>query len=284
MNVGQTSIQAASVAATPASGAEPAPSQAASDPAPFLAVLLQAAVEPEEARDPGWVDPLLAPALPMQMPTPLEFDLPAPVVSAPPASGHTGRDLGGALKVALGLGVVEATGPAATTEPVEPPPPTTTFGFDATLAATRAGAPSPTSLGESVRTVQVPVGDRHWPDAVGHEVRLLVERGVSSATLRLSPEHLGPVEVRIEVVEDKANVWFGAANADTRAALADALPRLRDMLAASGMLLGDAGVHQDAPGGSRNPALQPPSASGQPESVEPEPAHVARIGLVDAYA
>jgi len=119
---------------------------------------------------------------------------------------------------------------------------------------------------------------------VGHEVRLLVERGVSSATLRLAPEHLGPIEIRIDVVEDKANVWFGATHADTRAALADALPRLRDMLAGSGMLLGDAGVRQDTPGGSRDHALQSPSACGQPESVEPERVHVARIGLVDAYA
>jgi len=278
MNVGHTSIQSGTVAATPAPGGEPGPAQTASDPAAFLALLLQAsAVEADDERDPDGVVPFLAPALP----TPFGIELPAPVASGPRASGHSGRDLGDGIKVALGLGVVEATAPAATIETVEP---TTTPGFDATLAATRTGATSPTSLAGTVRTVLVPVGDRHWPDAVGHEVRLLVERGVSSATLRLAPEHLGPIEIRIDVVEDKANVWFGATHADTRAALADALPRLRDMLAGSGMLLGDAGVRQDAPGGSRDHALQSPSACGQPESVEPERVHVARIGLVDAYA
>jgi flagellar hook-length control protein FliK len=215
---------------------------------------------------------------------PFEFEVPGPVVSGPPATGQPGQDLAAAIKVAVGLAGVEARVPDSVIETAEPPPTTTAGGFDATLAATRSGVSSPTHLGETVRTVLVPVGERHWPDAVGHEVRLLVERGVSSATLRLSPEHLGPVEVRIEIVENQAKVWFGAAHADTRAALADALPRLRDMLEGSGVLLGDAGVHQDAPGKSRTHGLPSPSGSGESESVEPERATIARIGLIDAYA
>ncbi len=99
-----------------------------------------------------------------------------------------------------------------------------------------------------LRTVPGTVGTPAWRHALGTEVRLMIERGIGAATLRLSPEHLGPVEVRIDFAGDSANVWFAASHADTRAALADALPRLRDMLASVGVNLGESGVHRDLPG------------------------------------
>ena len=47
--------------------------------------------------------------------------------------------------------------------------------------------------------------------------------------------------------QNTAQVWFGAQHADTRAALAEALPRLREMFAEAGLSLGHAGVSQEAP-------------------------------------
>lgn len=135
-------------------------------------------------------------------------------------------------------------------------------------------------------TAQVPVGHPRWADAVGHEVRLLIDRGLQSATLRLTPEQLGPLEVRIEVADDRAQVWFGAAHADTRAALTDAMPRLREMFESAGLQLTDAGVHRDAP---RDPQSVPTTHSGRPASPgEDTDASVtlARLAasLVDEYA
>jgi flagellar hook-length control protein FliK len=75
----------------------------------------------------------------------------------------------------------------------------------------------------------------------------MIERGVQSGSLRLTPDNLGPMEVRITVQNDQVSVWFGAAHADTRAALENALPRLRDMFAAQGMSLADAGVFREPP-------------------------------------
>ena len=118
-------------------------------------------------------------------------------------------------------------------------------------------------------------------------MRLLVERGVQAATLRLTPEHLGPVDVRIDIVNDKANVVFGAAQAETRAALGEAIPKLREMFAGAGLTLGDAGVRQDAPGHFAGSGPHPSRAGAGFDPAEPESAataHVARIGLVDAYA
>jgi flagellar hook-length control protein FliK len=114
---------------------------------------------------------------------------------------------------------------------------------------------------------------------------MMVEQGKHTASLRLSPEHLGPLEIRIAMNDDQASVWFGAAHADTRAALENALPKLREMFAAQGLSLTDAGVSREPPRQHANPA--PHSASsGNPGAENGETAAVSamRLGLLDAYA
>src|SRR5690606_41281170 len=77
---------------------------------------------------------------------------------------------------------------------------------------------------------------------------MMTTRGQHEGSLRLAPEDLGPLEVRISLQQSTAHVWFGAQHADTRAALAEALPRLREMFAEAGLSLGHGGVSQEAPG------------------------------------
>jgi flagellar hook-length control protein FliK len=134
------------------------------------------------------------------------------------------------------------------------------------------------------RPVHAPVGSAAWADDIGARVVMMTESGNHSASLKLSPEHLGPLEINITVRDDKASVWFGAAHADTRAAIETALPRLREMFEAQGLSLADAGVFREPP---REQALVKNDAMSaeQGEGVE-EVASVerARLGLVDAYA
>lgn len=140
-----------------------------------------------------------------------------------------------------------------------------------------------------LRTVPGTVGTPAWRHALGTEVRLMIERGIGAATLRLSPEHLGPVEVRIDFADDSANVWFAASHADTRAALADALPRLRDMLASVGVNLGESGVHRDLPGeaerrdGAWRAAGSPTADAGAETRVVVTRLDAGR-GMLDEYA
>ena len=89
--------------------------------------------------------------------------------------------------------------------------------------------------------------------------------------------------------DDQASVWFGAANADTRAAIEQALPRLREMFAAQGMSLADAGVFREPPkqqftewtgadqgGGGTEAATTTESTTAASSRVQ--------LGLLDAYA
>lgn len=135
------------------------------------------------------------------------------------------------------------------------------------------------------RPVHVPVGNPAWADEIGARVVMMSESGNHTASLKLSPEHLGPLEINITVRDDKASVWFGAAHADTRAAIETALPRLREMFAAQGLSLADAGVFREPP--REQPVVKNGTTSaGQGEGTE-EVMTVsarARLGLVDAYA
>jgi len=134
------------------------------------------------------------------------------------------------------------------------------------------------------RPVHAPVGTLAWADDIGSRVIMMTESGHHTASLKLSPEHLGPLEINITVRDDKASVWFGAAHADTRAAIETALPRLREMFEAQGLSLADAGVFREPP--REQPVVKNTTTAGQGEATE-EVAAIsthAKLGLVDAYA
>jgi flagellar hook-length control protein FliK len=63
----------------------------------------------------------------------------------------------------------------------------------------RSFAGSATQAPAVEATISVPVANGGWPHAVAAQVHWFVNNDIQSATLRLSPEHLGPVEVRIDV-------------------------------------------------------------------------------------
>lgn len=139
-----------------------------------------------------------------------------------------------------------------------------------------------------LRSLRESVGSPGWSRELGTELLLLTERGQQSASLKLAPEHLGPLEVRIAVREGEASLQFAASHADTRAALEQALPRLRELFAAQGLTIADAGIfHQE----SRHPTPEAGSTragAGNVPTEEPgidaASASVRRIGLVDTYA
>lgn len=137
------------------------------------------------------------------------------------------------------------------------------------------------------RPVNVPVGNAQWADEIGSRMTMMVEQGKHTASLRLSPEHLGPLEVRITMNGDQASVQFGAAHADTRNAIENALPRLREMFASQGLSLADANVSREPPRQQQNPTPQSSSSSsgfGGEDGGTAVAAAQVRLGLLDAYA
>jgi flagellar hook-length control protein FliK len=145
--------------------------------------------------------------------------------------------------------------------------------------------PARAEAGEPVRAT---VGSPRWASELGSKVMLMTINRQQEGSLSLTPEHLGPVEVRINVTQDGTNVWFSAQHADTRAALTDALPRLREMFGASGLELGNTGVSHEMPRQEGRHGERPGFTSVSDETpVEASPApqiRRVRMALLDAWA
>jgi flagellar hook-length control protein FliK len=144
----------------------------------------------------------------------------------------------------------------------------------------------------SVGDLKSPVGSSAWDDELGTQLTWMTQKGLETGSLRVSPEHLGPVEVNISVQNGDASVWFGATHPDTRTALEQALPRLREMFANQGMNLTDAGVSRESltrhgsRDQSRSSASQALSGVSAVGSIDAGTTAAIRInlGLVDTYA
>ena len=184
----------------------------------------------------------------------------------------------------------------ATDSKADPSPSSATPATDNTVAAANAfqahmvARTQSTANAEALSNkVNTPVAAAGFADEVGDKITWMANQGVHSASLQLTPEHLGPVEVRISMQDGSASVSFNAAHADTRAALEQALPRLREMFSTQGLTLTDASVSQQSPRGQ--PQRQAVNAigaiggvSGDDSTSSVATVTRAQLGLVDTYA
>lgn len=96
-------------------------------------------------------------------------------------------------------------------------------------------------------SIASPLTHPAFGDDLAHRVLLFAGQRVQSAEISLTPGDLGPIRVSLELRGQEASVQFNAAHAATRSAIEDALPRLREMLAAQGLQLTQADVGDRAP-------------------------------------
>lgn len=277
--------------ASAASDAPPAGEQAAS----FLAMLQQAAAvlpqaievirsELSDAALP--VDEALPEITPQALLSRLEAALAMQVAGAGNVAGDDALQLtvpdGRALQITAGT-----VDPSLAASPVAggelPESPEMLDAISPTLQPAGTGGEATAASASPHRPVQTPVGHPGWADEIGVRLTLLGARGEHTASLRLSPEHLGPLEIRIAIKDDQASVWFGAAHAQTREAIEQALPRLREMLQAQGLTLSDSGVFDESPAGQQSFSSQGGGApDAQPPDTTAQMAHYR--GLLDLYA
>ncbi|MDJ0793417.1 MAG: flagellar hook-length control protein FliK [Woeseiaceae bacterium] len=100
--------------------------------------------------------------------------------------------------------------------------------------------------------IETPVRDANWGDKVGERVVMMANNQLKTAEIRLTPAELGPVRVQVNVEDGAANITFQAQHAATREALEQALPRLREMFAESGLSLGQTSVGEQNVAGNRD--------------------------------
>jgi flagellar hook-length control protein FliK len=111
-------------------------------------------------------------------------------------------------------------------------------------------------------TVNAPVTQNKWADEFSQKITWLASSGKDqTAELHLNPPQLGPVDVVIKVSGDQATALFTSPHAAVRDVIEQAMPRLRDMLADNGIMLGNATVSDQAPRDPNQSGAQRPTSS-----------------------
>jgi flagellar hook-length control protein FliK len=85
-----------------------------------------------------------------------------------------------------------------------------------------------------------------WGGELGQTVVLMIGEKQHVAELHLNPPDLGPLDIRLTVNEHQTSAVFTSPHSVVREAVESALPRLREVLADSGIMLGNASVTSDS--------------------------------------
>lgn len=136
--------------------------------------------------------------------------------------------------------------------------------------------------------VATPAFTPGWQDeAVGRMAHVVMTRN-ERAELTLHPAELGPVSIRVEMQADQASLTIVAASAETRSALEQSLPQLRDLLAGQGITLGQASVHDGQARRDDSPAAFGERAPREAGEAAPATASTWSVrparGRVDVFA
>ncbi len=109
-----------------------------------------------------------------------------------------------------------------------------------------------------------------WGQEMGERIVWMHKRAIPSAELRLNPEHLGPVRIKIDINQEQATVAFSAQHAAVKEAIDAALPRLRELFSAQQIHLAEVTVSQDESGQKQPRGFAQTQGDGGQGEKQPE--------------
>ena len=191
------------------------------------------------------------------------------VAAAVPDAIHLGRDLVDAFRSEEGDA------------------PTPTGNLLAGVGA--SNAPLGLARTETVNAMEAPSANLHgghFDEDIGDAVRWMADQKIGHAHIKVTPNDLGTVEIRLRLDGDRVHADFSSAQAEVRQALENGLPRLRDMLGQHGFQLAHADVGQQHTPPSQGAAPPHGESPADTEALTETPPTVRMTarGLVDAYA
>ncbi|MDJ0890159.1 MAG: flagellar hook-length control protein FliK [Gammaproteobacteria bacterium] len=240
--------------------------------------------------------------------TPKQTMPPQTIAATPPGGGEpetalpaaaTTQESAATLKPQTQFSEEAVLARLAEREPGQSPAPRPSGDTTPTLSNQGPGhAPASPSVREAFPTARIelpePIRTPQWNDGLATRITWMASNQVHKAELRLNPPELGPLEVRVAVQQDETRVVFTATNAAAREAVEAALPRLRELMGATGLNLVQVDVSaqgEDSRGLFRQwaePAVEGtgryPGSSDDLESTSHGEQIVGHDGLVDAYA
>jgi flagellar hook-length control protein FliK len=154
-------------------------------------------------------------------------------------------------------------------------------------------APETPILRGYTTSVDVPVSHAEWGDKVAGKLTWLTARNMSVAEIHLTPPDMGPMEVKVSVQQDQANIQVHSANPVVREQLELHSQRLRDMLSEQGLSLeqfdvSDSGSDQtrdgESGGGESTGTGVIAGAESEESLAEPVSLDLTWKGQVDIFA
>lgn len=140
--------------------------------------------------------------------------------------------------------------------------------------------------------IATPFAQAQWADDFGQKITWLTTQNQQCAELHLNPPHLGPLDVTLKLDGDQATALFSSPHAAVREAIEQSLPKLREMFADNGIMLGGATVsdqsqrEQHSESGNPHPAgfdLRHAETVGPAGSLH-SPRIAQHDGMVDTFA
>ena len=144
-------------------------------------------------------------------------------------------------------------------------------------------------------SISTAINQPAWGDEFAQKITWIATQRNQSAELHLNPPQLGPVDVVLKMNGDQATALFTSPHAAVRDAIEQAIPKLREMMAENGIMLGQAMVSdhsakQDQDNASnKTPVKSPNSALNDvTEQAGIQELHVSAVsrhnGMVDTFA
>lgn len=91
-----------------------------------------------------------------------------------------------------------------------------------------------------------PLTHPEWNQDLGERIVWMNNKGISSAEIKMNPQNMGPISVRIDMNQDQATIAFTAQNSMVRDALEASIPKLREMLNSQQVNLAEVNVSQQS--------------------------------------
>lgn len=159
------------------------------------------------------------------------------------------------------------------------------------LTATAPSVPAGATAGSAHNlSMDAPVGSSGFAKELGQQITWISGQDVKQAQIRLNPQDLGPLDVKVSVEHGRVDVAFMTQHPAATAAVQQSLDQLHQMLGGQGLSLGQATVGQHAQqqfGAQHGQQAQASAGSGAADETADTPVAVATrvaVGLVDAFA
>lgn len=137
-------------------------------------------------------------------------------------------------------------------------------------------------------------GQPDWPEEFSHKITWLATQRMQTAELKLHPAHLGPIEISLQLSDDQQlTAQFVSHHPAVREVIEANLPRLREIMAESGIMLADTSVSADTPRqqteNGQNSSFRHPTASDHSpynptDPQTPSLQGTRRSSLIDTFA